>query len=268
MPSLYDSFTGRPWDQPTLYGVQEASAHKTHTSGSSTAASTPPRFGVDIPVDYWTDLASRLCLDPKAGDLRKGAGVEKETLIDGFKSEADVVNAATLYLSNPVHRAYQLVHPEDKCLNEVYHHKANETTLDPELGSARVDRAYFKGEPSNKVKPGSSKNIFALMEYKKHGTIDRSQFARAIAHSAQQFIELDDDAPFINPDNPADAPNRDPNHIILMKQATHYAVKYKTRFVALCDFNTLLLLVMAKTERNLVGGRVSRDVSIPFKQPC
>lgn len=116
MPSLYDSLS-QPLPTPILYGAQEASPHKTHTSGMSTAASTPPRFGVRIPVTHWHGLASRLCLQPKATTLQAEKAAGEETLV-GFKSEADVVNAATLYLSNPVHLAYQLVHREDKCLTK------------------------------------------------------------------------------------------------------------------------------------------------------
>lgn len=107
------------------------------------------------------------------------------------------------------------------------------------------------------------------MEYKKWETIDRDEFKAAIADTEARFKELDSDAPFINSDaNPADEPGRGPNHITLMKQSAHYASKYETKFVALCDYKTLLLLVMVKVGSTLHGGRVSRDVLIPFEQPC
>lgn len=49
----------------------------------------------------------------------------------------------------------------------------------------------------------------------------------------------------------------DKNVAIILSQATHYAIKSKTPFVALSNYNTLVLLVMTKVdEANSDGGEV------------
>lgn len=102
MASIYDSFNQKlPSFQ--LLGTQKKT--RTHKSGVSTAECIPPRCSIEIPVSYWHQLASRLCLEPHKTDLSEKPFPGVENLI-GLKSEGDVVNASTLYLTHPVYIGY------------------------------------------------------------------------------------------------------------------------------------------------------------------
>lgn len=218
---------------------------RTHRSGTTTQECTPPRCAIKIPVAHWTDLASRLCLDPYRGELSRKALPDLENLI-GLKSEADVVNASTLYLTHPVHVGYQMLHSEDFYLNEVTRTRQDGTS------SSRVDRAYFLRKPSNERHPGNSNNIFAALEYKKFGGIDRGEFADGIVTDFDAFAAAQEESEFVDR-------GTEDNVVVLLKQAVHYVWRYRTPFVALCDYNTLVLLVMLKQDGNW-GGQVRTDL--------
>lgn len=235
MASIYKSFDQK---LPTLevFGNQED--HRTHVSGNTTKECTPPRCSIHIPVSHWHQLASRLCLEPCRDDLENEHLPVVENLI-GLKSEGDVVNASTLYLTNPVHVGYQAVYPKDYYLNELTKPRHDGTR------SSRVDRAYFLGEPDNKQQPGNSTNIFAALEYKKSGTINRERFQSGIVTNYKAFEMAQEQSRYVD---------RDQNNVmILLKQAVHYAWRYKTPFIAICDYNTLLLFYMSKQDGNYGG---------------
>lgn len=209
-------------------------------SGSTTAQCTPPRCGIRIPIHHWFDLASRLCLEIHSEQLKTKYLPEIDNFI-AFKSEADVVNASTLYLTNPVHAAYQLVHQGDHHLDELIRPPKDTTP------SSRCDRAYFSGRPNNEKRPGNSTNVFAVLEYKKFEGLSRDEFDRGIVPNYDRYARAMEDPLFDHSDAKVQT---------VLRQATHYATIFKTPFVALCDYNTLILLVMTKVGQ-FQGGEVS-----------
>lgn len=163
------------------------------------------------------------------------------------------MNASTLYLCNPVHAAYQMIHPEDKCLNEVTRPRRDGTP------SSRVDKAYFRGKP-NETKAGESTNIFALMEFKRYNGINRNQLKEGIVTSYNAFDAAQTQSRYNDPDSEDESQAEVAT--MQLKQAVHYVYRYNTPFVAISDWKTLVLLVMSKQEK-LAGGDV-RTASCPL----
>ncbi|KAI7782045.1 hypothetical protein LA080_013853 [Diaporthe eres] len=227
--TIYDSFNHALPSFQRL-GTQVDASPK--SSGTTTEACKPPRCGINIPVKHWTGLASRLCLDQHKDDLRS----EYLSPFDNsmaFKSEADVVEASAMYLRNPVQFAYQLVHPHDICLKQLTKPQKDVTS------ASRVDIAYFSGKPNNENTPGNSSNVFAVMEYKRLDGLSRKQFKDRTVSNSIAYAQALRRFTLVN--------SRSSTEIVL-KQATHYASKFVTPFVALCDYNTLILLVMNQVE--------------------
>lgn len=129
-------------------------------------------------------------------------------------------------------------------------------------GSSRPDSVYFSGPPKNKQTPGKSNNTILVLEYKKYEGISREDFEDGIVSSRDAYARTVNDPPFHKPDSEA---------YIVLKQATHYATRFRTPFVALCDYKTLILLVMHKAE-GTDGGEVSTALDMntphPSGNPC
>lgn len=188
MSSIYASFDEKvPVCKP--FGNQKN--NRTHKSGVTTAECTPPRCLIEIPVSHWHYLATRLCLEPHKNELTNKPVPAVEKLI-GLKSEGDVVNASSLYLTHPVHVAYQTVHPTDCYLNELTKTRQDGTS------SSRVDRAYFWGPPNDDLHPGDSTNIFAALEYKKSGAINRAQFRRGRVTDYNAFDDAQQSSRYVD----------------------------------------------------------------------
>lgn len=209
-------------------------------SGTTSAACTPPRCCVKIPIRHWDDLAKRLCFERFSHKLKdKYLPEEGDLITTMFKSEADVVDASTLYLTYPVHVAYKLVYPNDSRLNQL---------TKPSKNSSRTDMAYFSGRPNNEDSPGDSDNIFAVMEYKRLDGLSVEQFKSGIVSDYDAFARADRH-PLFAPSLPK------PQATVVLQQATHYVWKYGTPFIALFDYKTLILLVMTQVDEDY-GGQV------------
>lgn len=151
-----------------------------------------------------------------------------------------------MYLEYPVHTAYELAYPSGVHLDQL-------TKPGKDIHSSRVDMAYFSGPPSDEETPGKSNNIFAVMEYKKFGGLSGDQFNRGIVTNFNDYERAQREPRFIKTDS---------NAKVFLQQATHYAWRYGTPFVALCDYKMLVLLVMDQVEQRH-GGRVSTDILLP-----
>lgn len=245
MTTIYDSFN-EALPAFRQYGSQIQAVFK--SSGTTTAGCTPPKCGIRIALKHWTDLASSLCLEQHTDYLR-GKQLPEVLNHIAFKSEADVVKASTLYLTYPVYAAYELVHQSGVQFDQLTR---------PQEGSipaSRVDMAYLSGPPSDEESPGNSGNIFAVMEYKRFGGLQKDQFERGIVTNTERYERAQHEPLFIKKVNDA---------MTFLQQATHYAWRYSTPFVALCDYKTLVLLVITQAEEHH-GGPVSTDVLPPYQ---
>lgn len=248
MTTIYDSFNqGLPSFR--TYGSQIETNSK--PSGTTTAGCTPPKCGIRIALKHWTDLASDLCLE-KHKDYLRGKQLPKALNHIAFKSEADVVKASTLYLTYPVYAAYEQVHQSGAQFDQLTRPQEGP------IPASRVDRAYLSGPPSDEESPGKSGNIFAVMEYKRFGSLQYYQFDRGIVTNFEAYERAHREPRFIKEENDART---------FLQQATHYAWRYNTPFVALCDYKTLVLLVMMQAEEHH-GGHVSTDVLPPCQKHC
>lgn len=240
MATIYDSFNEA---LPLFRRLGDQIETRAKSSGTTTKACIPPMCGIKIPVEHWNDLASRLCLDQHQEYLRsiRLYPVDKSMV---FKSEADVVEASASYLRQHVQLAYQLIYPDDVCLKQVTKPQ-NDTDA-----ASRVDIAYFFGLPSNEKSPGKSTNVFAMLEYKRFKSLARDEFREKTVSNSDDYAGVVEYASFVDSQTNAE---------MALKQATHYASKYKSPFVALCDYHTLILLVMNQVE-GYDGGQVSTGV--------
>jgi hypothetical protein len=105
----------------------------------------------------------------------------------------------------------------------------------------RADISYYKNVPNSNVM-----RAFAVVEFKKRGVIVPQEFrtaqrlnhvpsqneTNALVHSAQQYIQSPP---------PGDASFFMGNSRTLVKQAASYAIRHRTRYVALFDWDTLVL---------------------------
>lgn len=161
----------------------------------------------------------------------------------------------------PVHTALSLVHPEDSYLCELI--KGKDNTPGPTSSLSRVDRMYFKGRPADWNHTGNSNNTMACLEFKRAKALDAQEFKNAIVTTSQAY------------QGRVDAADEDDDHYLLnemnvstiLSQATNYAIKFNTTFVALFDYQTLILLVMTQVEKKKGYGG---DVRILFQSlpPC
>ena len=257
MTTLLGSFNqALPDITPQIFGKQRE-GKSAHVSGTNTYNCTPPSSAFGIPVEHWIEKADQLCLVDQnhRSKLQQGylPGCGAGQLIN---SEEDVVNASALYFTHPVDTALGLVHPEDSYLCEVI--KGKDQDSGPTSGASRVDRMYFKGRPADRNAPGNSLNTMACLEFKRAKALNPQEFRRIIVTTREAFqgrvdaAEADDDQ----------YSQQEINVSTNLSQATHYAIKFKTPFVALFDYNTLILLVMTQVDEfEGTGG----DVRIIFE---
>ncbi|RYC54060.1 hypothetical protein CHU98_g12149 [Xylaria longipes] len=137
-------------------------------------------------------------------------------------SEGDVVRAAAMYLLHPINQALSAI-PDFassiRCLSE-------QTT-----NGVRGDIAF------NRLR-SNERRCFAVVEFKKRGIIDDNEFRRAartitrtsVAQHVQDAMNMRERTFFQD------------NSVKLMKQAAAYAIRNRTRYVALFNWDHLVLI--------------------------
>ncbi|KAI1313502.1 hypothetical protein F5Y03DRAFT_389802 [Xylaria venustula] len=192
-------------------------------SGESTRRTDAPKFWTNVGDSYWEKGASTLG-NKRYHNHLKHLDFEfiyrKEQAIE-LLVEGDVTRAAALYLLHPVNQVLSALKPNTRCLSE---HAANRI---------RTDVSYR-----------ISGSTFAVIEFKKRGTIRLNEFAAACRL-------IDNNQPNrqtqINQYIEEASSNRDRtffkgNSLKMMKQAANYAVKEGTCHVALFDWDCLVLI--------------------------
>lgn len=119
----------------------------------------------------------------------------------------------------------------EKAKGTGYTHRSEDTRT----GSTRADKAYYRGGVP-----------YAVLDYKKPGYLNQSQLEASIPRSVQEYQ-----------DNIAMAMSTgsswEPGIGLIMQQAVHYSYKFSTPFVALYDWNTLVLLFLSEREDRSAG---------------
>lgn len=129
-----------------------------------------------------------------------------------------------MYFNNPVHIALE------KAQGQGYTHSSEDTRAQ----TTRADKVYYRGGRS-----------YAVLDYKKPGYLNRDEFLQSIARNATEYEE--------NISKAHEGEYIWDEAVWLLKQAIHYSEKFETPFVALFDWNTLVLLVFVQRELNNGG---------------
>lgn len=274
MTTLLSSFDQPlPDVTPQHFSLTEA-ARRAHISGSNTANCEPPISAFQIPVDFWLGKADKLCLSNASHQLHLQRGyMPTKEAAQLIHSEQDVVNASTLHFTHPVNVALNLVHRDDYYRSEVTMGKSKPTagansrtpgassrTPQGTASRSRVDTLYYKGLPTLKDDPKDSTNPMACLEFKRAKALNPNKFRNWIVTSKAQHddrIEARDAGDTLWDEQMKDV-------YTILSQATHYALKFDTKFVALFDYHTLILLVMTKLDDATSFGGPVRIVFEPL----
>ncbi|KAI1326846.1 hypothetical protein F5Y16DRAFT_219089 [Xylariaceae sp. FL0255] len=194
----------------------------THISGSTTASTDAPPFGVLAAPDDHVNRGH--------GTLAKVARTLDREYI--FLPEASMAHLSEGYVARAA--AMYLIHPINQALSAI-----------PDFNNSIqcLSEATFKGVRSditfNRLVLGYESRCFAAVEFKKRGVIDENEFRRALRTIDRKspVDKLVADAhkqkghPFFK-----DNSNK------LMKQAGAYAIRHRTQYVALFNWDYLILI--------------------------
>lgn len=229
MPTIYESF--REALDPDHVGpgrkVSGGSDGNVHVSVPSTTTRTyePPNFLLKIPESKWLSIADSALDKHKSKLNHKNARLAPWESNMRMDSEGDVVYGSAIYLNNPVHIA---LHAAQN------HSRACDVRSEVTLGTtSRADLGYFRNGQA-----------YAILEYKKLGAVSkrcaRREFDRGVPKDPNMFAAWMSTAEnrFMRNHRGAEDTRA------LLQQAVHYHYKFGARFVALFDWNALVLLVL------------------------
>ncbi|KAF4459739.1 fic DOC family [Fusarium albosuccineum] len=189
-----------------------------HISGPSTSNAEAPSFAFSVPFNTWDQYADQVL---RRSSLSGHALASYETTRQ-LRLEADVADAAAVHLINPIDMAISSYRPGSVI-------SLNQHTV----GTARTDKCWLFN--------GSEEVPFAVLDYKRPGIIREKEFAKA----------------FVLPQHTGTYSRRVTqmrrrcfvgNSETLLKQAVNYSDQYQTKYVALFDWQCLLLLVLEQRE--------------------
>ncbi|KAH7019785.1 hypothetical protein EDB80DRAFT_820402 [Ilyonectria destructans] len=205
---------------------------KAHISGPSTQRSSAPGFAYPVTFDTWNAYSNRLLDNHNINHTLGRHNLASWEETRELRVEADVGDAAAVHLMNPVDLAISATYPGYiASLNE--HAVYTERFTNNPVPAARADKCWLWYD--DREVP----TYFAVLDYKKAGTIQAREFAKALIPPGQPY-EVSLRAKF---DTENESLFLDNSHILL-KQAVNYANRYATKYVAFFDWNVLALLVL------------------------
>lgn len=242
MPTIYESF--RAAVDPDHVGsgrkVSGGTDGNVHVSAPSNTTRTfePPNFLLKTPESKWLSIADAALNQHKSRLNQKNARLAPWEPNMRMDSEGDVVYGSAIYLNNPVHIA---LHAAQN------HSKSCDVRSEVTLGTtSRADMGYFHKD-----------RAYAILEYKKLGAVSkrcsRGDFERGIPKDPKMFAAWMSSAEqrFMRDVRGAEDTR------FLLQQAVHYQKRFGARFVALFDWNSLVLLVLPPCRGVGLNDRVS-----------
>lgn len=241
---LSQAFVARPGNALPAYANPRGSAHAS-ISGDSTRDTDPPYFSIAAQPQHsthrdWHALGTAAVanipnINTPAHPLNHEFVYFREAATY-HDSEGDVVRSAAQYLLHPVNQALSSVPGVlVRCQSE-----ATTTNI-------RSDITYYRG-------PNAQNPIykaFAVVEFKKRGVIKQAEFHNTIRHQApptqQQVAATVAAALALNNETYFDG-----DALILIKQAASYAVAHRTPYVALFDWDFLVLVHFTRMPPDMV----------------
>lgn len=233
----------RPFNVPLHTFPIELLSNKNPSSSSDTTGRTePPRFAQQITITHWIDLSNTIITDfvttrALATHVRANLALLNENVnqredVIRHKSEGDVVRTAALYVLHPVNQVFA-AHPDTAgnvtCLAEA-----------PSSG-LRADVTYYR----NPITPAKEKRAFAVVEFKRRQLIEWTEF------EAAEKVPAGNSEPTVQRRNELSRRAMGRNHdntyyekysCKLMKQAAAYAISQRTKYVALFNWDALVLV--------------------------
>ncbi|KAL2160293.1 hypothetical protein VTH06DRAFT_1466 [Thermothelomyces fergusii] len=207
-------------DIPTHFDDAKASIW-----GGLTKKTDPPRFGVREDLSRW-ESHGMSAIGKITNNQRKAKKFASEHLPEPertlyHQNEDDVARSSALYLLHSINQALSLWEDEDEHIL-----CRSEATED----MARNDVTYFRRGPGRHIP-------FAVVEFKKRGVIKPDEFNKAIKDIDNTSIS----DILVNAREKESATFFEGDALVLMKQASSYAITYGTRHVALFNWDFLVL---------------------------
>jgi hypothetical protein len=194
---------------------------KATASSITTKEQQPPEMLIRLHHEHWETKATRaltleiLC---KNDALKQYAS---PTRLVNIANESDVVHLANTNLIKPVWRAIIAVYPGKLV-----------TYSEQQLDVLRPDRVF-------KLSSSQGKNeAVMLIEFKRCGYIHYDEFEDAMCDAD----EIDDKRRKLEEDDEETTLENNSNALLFVKQATAYYMSSRCRYVALCDYDKLVLL--------------------------
>jgi hypothetical protein len=188
-------------------------------SSKTTNAQTPPRVLVQEPVRSWIRLADAALKSNKVRTNKVLGLMAYPKLNTGVTTEGDVVLMVNIHLVDPVLKAVDAMYPGMLT-----------SYAEEPIDQLRVGRAV-------KFKPTNKDQVVMLIEFKRCWYIHEDQFEKAMCEPGQaerKFRELSH--------RDIETTLARCNALWFVKQATAYRANTGCRFVALCDYEHLILL--------------------------
>ncbi|KAF9697862.1 hypothetical protein EKO04_004121 [Ascochyta lentis] len=223
MPTtIFDCFQQEHATYPRKDGTLEQDTKRKATSSSTgTDNATPPKLLVKRASTYWTQKANTF-LQSNRTALQRECVAEDEKLRARaeLRIEADVVRVSYTYITHPIANA----------INVRYR---TPVTVKAEEKSDR-----YRHDLSFNIHQDDSHNRKTIMiiEFKRIGLIKYEQFTEAMREEQdirETLDELEEDGELTTLASSA---------LVLTKQAAAYADNWECPYVALCDFDRLVLL--------------------------
>jgi hypothetical protein len=212
-------------DEHPHYGTdneEEMERKKCTPSSTATKDQRPPRVLVDLNVGYWLTIANDML---KSKVLRADHSLNTHRIYPqishGIATEQDVVNLATMYLLPPVMAAIDVLYPEKMTQYSEYTSKG-----------LRMDHLI-------KTKEQGQNNAVMLIEFKSCWYIHENEFKASMLDKAYLGAQLDllQRREIWNT-----LTTKNNNACLFVKQATAYSGETNCRYVALCDWEHLILI--------------------------
>ncbi|KAH8783261.1 hypothetical protein F5883DRAFT_538182 [Diaporthe sp. PMI_573] len=239
--------------------VYNGSPHKAPQGGTESRKTPPPNFAVRrTQANRWSAVGQVFL-----NNLQNASTVplwtaflneciyNKEQPIQ-HRNEADIVRTSALYLIHPVSQALNT--------HSVVNSTFSSQSEDSETDGVRTDMTFFKAAQP-KPRP------FAVVEYKRRTVIHSAEFDAAVrAYDPAAATAAADLAAILTSLTPAGA--RAPTSAFtagslnLLKQASIYAIKKRTRYVAMFDYDHLICLYFPELDHSVpIGAPVAPKVN-------
>ncbi|KAI0532580.1 hypothetical protein GGR58DRAFT_507256 [Xylaria digitata] len=209
-----------------------------HLSGSSTLGTDPPKFCIEVQHQALVQIGlDELQKVPNEIDREYISWRENAMAHHG---EGDVARGAAIYL----------LHPINQVLSAIPRFAGIECLSEKTVKRVRSDIVF--NHPRRPHDPVG--RYFAVLEYKKRGTIIEKEFRDAIRTIPLGNQSIRDHVATLMNQNKGSFLQG--NALKIMKQASAYAIEHETQYVALFDWDCLVLVRFVRFDPRNAGNGI------------